>query len=39
LCFFYLKEIVKENADLPEFLIESLADRDDIIAVNYWSKS
>ncbi len=36
--FCLFKEIVEDNADLSEFLIESLADKDDIIAVRYWSK-
>jgi hypothetical protein len=29
--------LVKDNADVSEFLIETLADKDDIIAVKYWS--
>ena len=30
--------MVQDNAELIESLIESLADKDDIIAVRYWSK-
>jgi len=33
----YFQDIVKDNVDLSEFLIETLADKDDIIAVKYWS--
>jgi hypothetical protein len=33
----HFQDIVKDNVDLSEFLIETLADKDDIIAVKYWS--
>jgi len=40
--FFFInvlfKDIVKEDENLSEYLIEILADKDDIIAVKYWSK-
>lgn len=36
---FFSKDIIQNNADLAEYLIEMLADRDDIAAVKYWSKS
>jgi hypothetical protein len=37
--FFSFKEIVQGNTDLAEYFIEILADKDDIIAVKYWSKT
>ena len=35
---FFPKDIVQGNADLAEHLIEILVDRDDVLAVRYWSK-
>lgn len=37
--FFFVKDIVQGNADLAEHLIEILVDRDDVLAVRYWSKN